>query len=316
MKNFTLLLLSVLLICLLAIPAAAADSVVEYSGHSLFNFTPGSSFTETDLFDNFKGVMPGDTLTETVTVKNSATCCDYIAVYLRVEPHDETGNPLSPNVAAKTDLPAMTEFLQQLKMTVEKGNDVLFEGSPDTTGGLENNLFLCTMRPNSSIGLTVTLEVPIELGNNYANRVGEVDWVFTVQEFNDEPTPDTTAPETETDPPETEPEPPVTETEPPVTEPEPPETQPLDPETEPTPDTEPEPPVTEPEPPVTEPEPVETEPEPVETEPTPDTEPIPEDDPRLPQTGLLWWPVPVLFALGLVLCLVGLLLNRKHVTEE
>ena len=33
---------------------------------------------------------------------------------------------------------------------------------------------------------------------------------------------------------------------------------------------------------------------------------------RLPQTGLLWWPVPVLAAAGLALLIVGALLKRKN----
>ena len=32
--------------------------------------------------------------------------------------------------------------------------------------------------------LKVVLEVPLELDNKYANRIGEVDWIFTVSEHN------------------------------------------------------------------------------------------------------------------------------------
>ena len=33
---------------------------------------------------------------------------------------------------------------------------------------------------------------------------------------------------------------------------------------------------------------------------------------KLPQTGLLWWPVPVLAAAGLLLLILGTLLKRKN----
>ena len=33
--------------------------------------------------------------------------------------------------------------------------------------------------------LTVELKVPVELGTAYANRIGEVDWVFVAEEVND-----------------------------------------------------------------------------------------------------------------------------------
>lgn len=35
-------------------------------------------------------------------------------------------------------------------------------------------------------------------------------------------------------------------------------------------------------------------------------------DPRLPQTGLLWWPVPVLLCAGIVLMVAGVLRDRKE----
>lgn len=36
------------------------------------------------------------------------------------------------------------------------------------------------------------------------------------------------------------------------------------------------------------------------------------EEPRLPQTGMLWWPVPVLIALGLSLILAGLFCRRRE----
>ena len=56
---------------------------------------------------------------------------------------------------------------------------------------------------------------------------------------------------------------------------------------------------------------VSLEPEPTEpTQPKP-TEPKP-PVPSLPQTGQLWWPVPVLFCAGLVLILFGLIRRREE----
>ena len=40
------------------------------------------------------------------------------------------------------------------------------------------------------------------------------------------------------------------------------------------------------------------------------------DTPPLPDTGLLWWPVPVLTALGLLCLVVGLLRRRGGRHEE
>ncbi len=55
---------------------------------------------------------------------------------------------------------------------------------------------------------------------------------------------------------------------------------------------------------------LEQEPEP--TDPPPTTKP----DPSLPQTGQLWWPVPVLACGGLLLFAVGVALNRRREADE
>lgn len=44
------------------------------------------------------------------------------------------------------------------------------------------------------------------------------------------------------------------------------------------------------------------------------TLPTPPDDPHLPQTGLLWWPVPVLLCAGL--CLTGIGSVRRRRTKD
>ena len=52
--------------------------------------------------------------------------------------------------------------------------------------------------------------------------------------------------------------------------------------------------------------------EPVEVhEPSVPTAPAEHDFPKLPQTGLLWWPVPVLLSSGL-LCIAARLVMKKN----
>ncbi len=47
------------------------------------------------------------------------------------------------------------------------------------------------------------------------------------------------------------------------------------------------------------------------TEPVPTPTPTPVPKPPLPQTGVLWWPVPVLFAAGVLLVVAGALVRGK-----
>ena len=190
----TIASLVMMLVLLLGIGAPAyADGTVSYKGGAeTFVFLPGSGYTDTDLFDGFKGVMPGDTLTQTIEVRNRFLGTGSVKIYLRAVAHDEQTNPLSPNVAAAGETVAtMSDFLSQLYMEVWQGGTCIYTGTPDQLDGLKNNVLLASVPRFGSVTLTVKLQVPKELGNEYANRVGEVDWVFTAEELDPQGNPKT-----------------------------------------------------------------------------------------------------------------------------
>lgn len=190
----TIASLVMMLVLLLGIGATAyAEGTVSYQGGAeKFVFLPGSSYTDTDLFDGFKNVMPGDTLIQTVEVRNRFLGTGSVRIYLRAVAHDEQENPLSANVAASGETVAtMSDFLSQLHMEVWQGDKCIFAGTPDQLDGLKNNVLLATVARFKSTTLTVKLQVPAELGNEYANRVGEVDWVFTAEELDPQGNPKT-----------------------------------------------------------------------------------------------------------------------------
>lgn len=198
LKTFSSLLLVFVMLMSLTVTAFAADSTVTYKGKGNWEFSPGSGYTSTDLFDGFKNVMPGDKRTEEVTIKNEATDSDYIKVYLQAVLHDEEGNPLTyDEVFENTDgkdqadvngqrdetIATMHDFLSQLTMRVWNGEKLIYEASPDELDGLAEPVFLATLDRGETASLKVELEVPIEMGNEYAYRVGEVDWKFKVEAF-------------------------------------------------------------------------------------------------------------------------------------
>ena len=194
-------------VAVLTIPVLAADAVVRRDGTSgLVIETIGSGYTDTDLFGNFKNVMPGDELTENITIKNNVSGFDYVKLYIRAVPHDEQGNPLTydekfenedgkdrQNVDGERDetVATMANFLSELSMEIYLVNadgtkQSIFSASPDQTAQLTDNVLLGTFAKGKSAKLEAVLTVPAELGNEYAYRVGEVDWVFTVEGFNNE----------------------------------------------------------------------------------------------------------------------------------
>ena len=182
-KTIASLVMMLVLLLGIGAPAYAEGNVTYQGGAEKFVFTPGSGYTDTDLFDGFKNVMPGDVLEQKIQVKNGFFGTGSVKIYLRAVAHDEAANPLSPNVAAAGETVAtMSDFLSQLSMEVWQGDRCIFTGSPDELDGLKKDVLLATVARFKSTTLTVKLQVPAELGNEYANRVGEVDWVFTAEE--------------------------------------------------------------------------------------------------------------------------------------
>ena len=194
-KTTSSLLLALMTVMGISMTAFAADSSVTFKDGKLTVFEPGSAYANSDMFDNFKGVMPGDTRSEEITVQNKSKDYDYIKVYMRAVLHDESGNPISEKVLNElrnderreqtSEAAYMYDFLSQLSMTVKNGTDEIYNASPDELAGLVENVYLGTLRKDQSLKLNVELAVPIEMGNEYANRIGEVDWVFVVEGYDD-----------------------------------------------------------------------------------------------------------------------------------
>ena len=207
MKKLLSLVMVIAALAALTVPALAADAVVRREGTSgLVIETVGSGYTDTDLFGSFKNVMPGDELTEDITVKNSVNGFDYVKLYIRAVPHDEQGNLLTydeafentdgkdkQNIEGMRDetVATMADFLAQLSMDVylvnaDETKEIIFSASPDQSAQLTDSVLLGTFAKGESAKLQAVLHVPAGLDNKYANRVGEVDWLFTVEGFNNE----------------------------------------------------------------------------------------------------------------------------------
>lgn len=180
MKRMRKLIFSVVLTLALvvsaAVPVFAADATVLYDGDAQeFIFAPGSDYSPTDLFDSFKGVMPGDSLTQKITIQNDVSKKVNVKVYLR-------------SIGANADSEA---FLSQMNLTVMHNDDPLFSAPANETADLTDWVCLGTYASGAKTDLTLTLDVPITLDTSFEDAVGLLGWEFKVEEIPLEEQPDT-----------------------------------------------------------------------------------------------------------------------------
>ena len=177
MKRTLTLLFALLLLFGWALPAFAAEGNVTYSGDAgQCIFTPGSEYSPTDLFPNFKDVMPGDSIVQPITVRNDASNKVKIKIYMR-------------SLGAHED---SREFLSQLRLRVAKSEEnemaYMFDAAASEPAQLTDWVCLGTLYSGGEVNLEVILDVPPELDNSNRYLVGYLDWEFMIEEYPVEPT--------------------------------------------------------------------------------------------------------------------------------
>ena len=157
---------------LAAMPVQAQEGQVIYGGRAQdFIFEPGSDYSPTDLFPEFKDVMPGDILTQRITVRNEASNRVKVKIYIRSLGAQEGSE----------------EFLSQLSLMVyphpNEGMGFMFDAAASEPAQLSDWVCLGTLYSGGEVDLDLILDIPVELDDRFQNAVGYLDWEFKVEEF-------------------------------------------------------------------------------------------------------------------------------------
>ena len=203
-RLFSLILVAVMMIGM-AISGFAAGVVTFEANEQKFDFAPGSVYSPSDLFTDFKNLMPGDSVTQSVRVKNNGKDGYTTNIYIRAlgatpdkvikeatdtagEVKFEDGKEL--NGTGKT---VNQKVLSQLELDVvaKKDSKKLFDATADKTDGLSDWVMLGSLRKGGEVDIEVTVTVPLTMGNEFQNVAGGIDWQFKVEEIPDPSVPDT-----------------------------------------------------------------------------------------------------------------------------
>lgn len=157
-------------------PDGKTITLVEQNGGAAFTFSG-----DNDLFDDFKGVLPGDTLSQTITVAASGRNDYPYEIYLYARVCDRAGQDGHPAVIQPAE-----GFLDHLTIEVSQNGSVLGDGTNLGSGTGKSGVLLGEFRPGESVDLDVKLTVDLQMGNEFQNAAAYIDWVFFAEQSGSE----------------------------------------------------------------------------------------------------------------------------------
>jgi hypothetical protein len=181
-------------------PVVTSSTFVGIAGGSDFTFSPDN----TDLFLNYKDLLPGETRSQTIEVLNSFG--QSAEIFLRAEDLTQTNERsqgFSGLAADPVTLALIDDLLKKyvsIVVTDDTGR-VIYSGPiwgrPDSDdaypAAMKNDISLGVFAVGEKKTLTVQMQVDPNLGNEYQNLLGLIKWIWTA-EVPDPPVPPVTPP--------------------------------------------------------------------------------------------------------------------------
>lgn len=116
---------------------------------------------------NFTGVMPGDLLEKTFSVGNSGQGSNPVRLYFRLKKYDKTEGAL----------------LTRCHMNFSSDDGIVLYDNEDPDKSVEDEwIFLGQFQPGKLVKLGLSVDVPIELGNEYMNQEAKLVFDFMAEE--------------------------------------------------------------------------------------------------------------------------------------
>ena len=151
-----------------------------------FVFDPASS----DLFANFKNLLPGETRSQTITVKNTYQNQNGVEIFLHAE-------DINQNISDPATLALVNKLLREYATIVvtDDTGKVIYDGpvwgnpysdaaNPDS---MHNDISLGIFAPGQSKNLNVQLRLDPAMDNQYQELLGLIKWVWSAEPVPDNP---------------------------------------------------------------------------------------------------------------------------------
>jgi len=168
-KRVSTILLLLLMIGLSSPILVQASTVTYVNQAEQFVFLP----KDTNLFENFQDIMPGDVRKQKIQVKNDSKVM--VNIYLKINPINEESE----------------DFLKQLGFIIKDKQLVLFNDKLANLGSFSEYKLLTKLEPKAKMSLDLLLEVPKSLSKEFMNQEAEIEWLFKVEEVGIDELPET-----------------------------------------------------------------------------------------------------------------------------